>query len=85
MKYMREDLFSSISMPVLAGSVIILYLVITACTSQQYYEGLKAGQRAKCLEYPEAEYQDCVEETDTGFEEYKNQRKEVVGNQTRLR
>jgi hypothetical protein len=80
MKFMRKDLFNSIGMPILAGPVSIIFLVITACTSQQYYEGLKAGHRASCLEYPEAEYQDCIEETDTGFEEYKNQRKEVVGN-----
>ena len=36
-------------------------LTITACTRQQYYEGLKAGHRAGCLEYPESEYADCID------------------------
>ncbi|MGD2161424.1 MAG: hypothetical protein PVG94_09610 [Gammaproteobacteria bacterium] len=80
MKLMHKDLFSTIGMPIFAVPVTILFLVISACTSQQYYEGLKAGHRANCLEYPEAEYKDCIEEADTGFEEYKNQREEVIGN-----
>jgi hypothetical protein len=77
---MRKDLFNSTGMPILAGFAAILLPAITACTSQQYYEGLKAGHRANCLEYPESEYQDCIEEADTGYEEYKSQRKEVIGN-----
>ena len=60
--------------------VAILVIILTACTRQQYYEGLKAGHRASCLEYPESEYKDCVDETDTGYEEYKLQREQAIGN-----
>jgi predicted small lipoprotein YifL len=60
--------------------VAFLLLTMTACTSQQYYEGLKAGHRAGCLEYPESEYADCVDETETSFEEYKQQREQAIGN-----
>jgi len=58
--------------------VALLLLSLTACTRQQYYEGLKAGRRATCLEYPESEYEDCVDETNTSFEEYKRQRQQVI-------
>ncbi len=60
--------------------VLILLLTMTACTGQQYYEGLKAGHNASCLEYPESEYADCVDETETSYEEYKSQRQQAIDN-----
>ena len=66
--------------PVAVTAVGMLAVVISACSSQQYYEGLKAGQRSQCLEYPVSEYNDCIDETTTGYEDYQHQRKEVVGN-----
>ena len=60
----------------------LLLLTMTSCTSQQYYEGLKAGHRAGCLEYPESEYEDCVDETETSYEEYKLQREQAIGGQS---
>ena len=61
--------------------VVFLFLTMAACTRQQYYEGMKAGHKASCLEYPESEYEDCVDETKTSFEEYKRQREQAIGNQ----
>jgi hypothetical protein len=61
--------------------VVFLLLTMTACTGQQYYEGLKAGHEASCLKYPESEYADCVDETDASYEEYKQQREQAIGNQ----
>jgi len=60
--------------------IAFLLITLTACTKQQYFEGLKAGRRAECLEYPVSEYEDCVDETDTSFEEYNTKREEIVGN-----
>lgn len=60
--------------------VTLLLLILTACTRQQYYEGLKAGHRSGCLEYPEPEYEDCIDETEASYEEYKQQREQVIGN-----
>jgi len=60
--------------------VALILLSLSSCTKQQYYEGLKAGRKAACLEYPESEYEDCVDETKTSFEEYKSQRQQVIDN-----
>jgi hypothetical protein len=54
-------------------------LVLSACSSQQFYEGAKAGQRSNCLNYQEAQYQVCIDESGDSYEEYKQQRDEVVG------
>ena len=53
-------------------------LAISACSSQQYYEGAKAARQANCLNYPAAEYQDCMEDTRDSYEQYKQQRDEVM-------
>jgi hypothetical protein len=58
----------------------LLLISLTACTKQQYYEGLKAERRTECLEYPVSEYEDCIDETQKSFEEYSTERKEVIGN-----
>ena len=55
-------------------------LTMTARTRQQYYEGLKAWHRACCLEYPESEYAGCIDETETSYEEYKQQREQAIEN-----
>jgi hypothetical protein len=62
------------------GIIALVPLVVMACTSQHYYEGLKAGRKASCLEYPESEYESCIDETETSYREYRSQREEVVGN-----
>jgi uncharacterized lipoprotein len=54
-------------------------LALSACSSQQFYEGAKAGQQSNCLNYPEAEYQECIDESGDSYEQYKQQRDEVVG------
>ncbi len=54
-------------------------LHVSACSSQQFYEGTKAGQRSNCLSYPVAEYQECIDKSGESYEQYKQQRDEVVG------
>lgn len=56
---------------------MLCVLALSGCSKQQFYEGMKAGHRANCLNYPEAEYSDCIEETRDSFEQYKQQRDEV--------
>ena len=65
-------------------SGILLLMTVTACTKQTYFEGLKAGRQAQCLEYPVSEYENCVDEIETGFEEYRTKREEIVGKQPGL-
>ena len=62
------------------GVLAFAAVLLSACTTQQAYEGLKAGRKANCLEYPESEFSDCMGETKTSYEEYRRQREEVTGN-----
>lgn len=78
MKYMKNALLSNSIMVLRICITVFVTVVLMACTSQQYYEGLKAGRRATCLEYPESEFEDCMDETKTSYQEYKRQRQEIV-------
>ena len=80
MKSMKNALQIDSMMSIRAWISCLLLFALSACSKQQYYEGLKAGRRASCLEYPESEFEDCVDETNTSFEEYKRQREQVIGN-----
>ncbi len=80
MKSMLNDRLRKPVMSTRLAVTGLLLIVVSACSSQQYYEGLKAGRKAQCLEYPEAEFEDCVGDTTTSYEEYRRQREEAVGN-----
>lgn len=60
--------------------VLFVLFGLMACTQQQVYEGLKSGSRLNCLDYPESEYEDCVEETSKSYDQYRDAREEIVGN-----
>lgn len=59
--------------------VLFILFGLMACTQQQYYEGLKSGSRSNCLDYPESEYEDCIEQTGKSYDQYKDAREEIVG------
>ena len=73
------------AMKLLNGACILFVIFgLMACTPQQYYEGLKSGSRSNCLEYPESEYEDCIEATEKSYGQYTDEREEIVGNQSGL-
>ena len=78
MKYMNNDRLTDALTTIRSWAAAILALTLAACTNQQFYQGLKAARQANCLEYPESEYQDCVDDTGTGYNEYTDQRRQVI-------
>ena len=64
-------------MQFLVPAIALCLLVLGACSNQQFYEGLKAQHDVNCLNYPDAGYRECMEESSDSFEEYQQQRDEV--------
>jgi hypothetical protein len=61
-------------------SLFALFLLgLSACSNQQFYEGAKAARQANCLNYPAAEYKECMEGSTDSYEQYQQQRDEVKG------
>ena len=68
------------AMKLLTGYCALFILFsLMACTQQQVYEGLKSGSRSNCLDYPESEYEDCIEQTGKSYDQYRDAREEIVG------
>ncbi|TNF35187.1 MAG: hypothetical protein EP315_06300 [Gammaproteobacteria bacterium] len=44
-------------------SVVILMLSLTACSSSGWYQGLQKRKQLKCMNVPQAEYEDCMKAT----------------------
>ena len=53
-------------------------LLTAGCSSRSVYESMKARNEIECRKLPPAQYDDCVKAQDTDYEQYKEQRKEVI-------
>lgn len=49
-------------------------LGLTACTSQNWYEGMKASKRNECLRLPVSEQAACLQEIEPDYRVYQRQR-----------
>lgn len=52
-------------------------LLLAACSAEQTYEGMQMQARSDCLNTaPQNEYAECVERTNTSYQEYEQRRQE---------
>ena len=50
----------------------------TACSTQQVYSGLQAGQRNACQKYAEPERSRCLASNDMDYERYRRERDDML-------
>ena len=50
-------------------------LLTVGCSTQQWYEGVKASNRVECMRLPPDRQADCLERIETRYEEYRRQRR----------
>lgn len=48
------------------------------CSNRSLYESIQTQQRNECTEVHPAEYEACMEHTDTTFDEYRRAREEAL-------
>ena len=53
-------------------------LALGACSSQNWYQGAQSAREAHCLQQPLSEYNDCMQESDTNYSTYQQQREELL-------
>jgi len=61
----------------LSGTAILLFFTI-ACSQQAGYEALKKQHEIRCNRVQESDYEACVEETKKQYDDYKQQRDDIV-------
>jgi hypothetical protein len=55
--------------------VLIMLGVVAGCSNKAIYDNLRLEQRNRCAKEPHRTYLECIERTNTSYEEYERQRK----------
>lgn len=58
--------------------IIAATLMVGACSYRGTYDGLHTSARYECYKVPPSEYNECIENTETSYEDYSRARKEAL-------
>lgn len=58
--------------------VIVLVMLLQACSSRQLYETVHQNQRLQCQKVPYSEYAECMERANETYDEYQRKRKDSI-------
>ena len=58
--------------------VLLSVWMLSACTQQQLYNSVKSNQRLKCEKEPPSKYEECMQQTQDSYDEYKREREEIL-------
>lgn len=58
--------------------VVLVLFAVVGCSNKAIYEKLRLDERNKCAKEQSSTYFECLERTNTSYEEYERERKESV-------
>jgi len=56
----------------------ILAAGITACSKQNWYQGVQSSQKAHCMKEPLAEYEECIRQSNESYDSYSKNQEELA-------
>lgn len=56
----------------------IIFLALAGCTTIAAYEGVQARNRLECSKLPPSQYEECINNANKSYEEYKHEREEAI-------
>jgi hypothetical protein len=59
-------------------SIFILLMVLTSCSTQNWYAGAQSAQTAHCMKVPVSEYEDCINQSTESYDEYSKNREQLL-------
>jgi hypothetical protein len=63
------------------GALFFSIGLLPACSTEQVYEGARQMQQSQCVNEPAVNYQQCLEQSDMGYDEYARLRAESTREQ----
>ncbi len=57
---------------------LIVTVGLTACSKQNWYQGMQSSQTANCMKGPVSKYDDCKQQSDESYENYESNRKDLT-------
>ena len=52
--------------------------LLYGCSNQAAYETVQQSQKNECAKLPQGQYEDCMHEVDTSYDDYERERQEVI-------
>lgn len=56
----------------------VTLLLLTSCTTANWYHSVKASGENECRKLPAREYEECLRSYDQSYQEYQKQREEAI-------
>jgi hypothetical protein len=61
-----------------AGLCLAAVFLLAGCTNQQIYTAIQENRRQECGKLPLGQYEQCMRDYDTSYEEYERQRQAAI-------
>jgi hypothetical protein len=61
-----------------ASLILMLALALQGCSNQQIYTAVQENRRLECSKLPQNQYEQCMSEYDTPYDEYDRERQAVI-------
>lgn len=58
--------------------LIATLLIVAGCSSRGAYEGIQASNRIECSKRPPSQYEECMTNANTSYDEYKRKREAAI-------
>lgn len=58
--------------------MVIALLLLTGCSTKGVYQDLQRNKHNQCVQLPVSEYQKCMQDMSKSYEEYQQQREQVL-------
>ena len=58
--------------------IALLISLLYGCSNQATYEAVQQSQKNECGKLPQGQYEDCMREVDTSYDDYERERQEVI-------
>ncbi len=65
-------------MPVYKIALLFSLTGLVACSTQNWYSGAQSAQTAHCMKQPQAEYDDCMQQSGKSYNEYEKDQEELI-------
>lgn len=57
-----------------ASLILVTAVALLGCSNKQIYNAVQENRRVECGKLPQNQYEKCVSEYDTSYEEYQRER-----------
>lgn len=61
-----------------ANLILVFALALLGCGNKQIYTAVQENRRLECSKLPQNQYEQCMSEYDTPYDEYERERQAVI-------